>query len=70
MTEKDRPRKKFKPTETEWDGVFQMNKTEILEWIERELMKAERNEIELYQTELGTYVYQKIYDFIEYNLED
>ena len=22
MTEKDRPRKKFKPTETEWDGVF------------------------------------------------
>ena len=47
-----------------------MNKTEILEWIEQELMKAERNEIELYQTELGTYVYQKIYDFIEYNLED
>ena len=47
-----------------------MNKTEILEWIERELMEAERNEIELYQTELGTYVYQKIYDFIEYNLED
>ena len=33
-------------------------------------MKAERNEIELYQTELGTYVYQKVYDFIEYNLED
>ena len=47
-----------------------MNKTEILGWIEQELMKAERNEIELYQTELGTYVYQKIYDFIEYNLED
>ena len=47
-----------------------MNKEEILEWIEQELMKAERNEIELYQTELGTYVYQKVYDFIEYNLED
>lgn len=47
-----------------------MNKTEILGWIEQELMKAERNEIELYQTELSTYVYQKIYDFIEYNLED
>ena len=47
-----------------------MNKEEILEWIERERMKAERNEIELYQTELGTYVYQKVYDFIEYNLED
>ena len=47
-----------------------MNKAEILEWIEQELMKAERNEIELYQTELGTYVYQKVYDFLEYNLED
>ena len=47
-----------------------MNKEEILEWIEQELMKAGRNEIELHQTELGTYVYQKVYDFIEYNLED
>lgn len=47
-----------------------MNKTEILEWIEQELMKAEGDEIELYQTELATHVYQKIYDFIEYNLED
>ena len=47
-----------------------MNKTEILEWIERERIKAEINEIELYQTHLDTYVYQKIYDFIEYNLED
>lgn len=47
-----------------------MNKTEILEWIELELMKAKKNEVELCQTELSTYVYQKIYDFIEYNLED
>ena len=47
-----------------------MNKTEILEWIEKERVKAENAEEELYQTVLATYVYQKIYDFIEYNLED
>ncbi len=47
-----------------------MNKTEILEWIEKEREKAESDEQKLRMTDLATYVYQKIYDFIEYNLED
>lgn len=47
-----------------------MNKTEILEWIEKEREKAESDEEKLCMTDLATYVYQKVYDFIEYNLED
>lgn len=47
-----------------------MNKAEILEWIEKEREKAESDEKKLYMTDLATYVYQKVYDFLEYNLED
>lgn len=46
-----------------------MNKEEILKWIEEQRVKAEAMEQELYCTEMASRVYQKVYDFIEYNLE-
>ena len=47
-----------------------MDKKEILTWIEIQRIKAETMERELSSTEMASYVYQKIYDFIEYYLED
>lgn len=47
-----------------------MNKKEILEWIKARYIEAEREEWADYHTELASRVYQKIYDFLEYNLED
>ena len=47
-----------------------MDKKEILTWIEIQRIKVETMERELSSTGMALYVYQKIYDFIEYNLED
>lgn len=47
-----------------------MNKEELLKWVEEQRVKAEIMEKELCSTELASWVYQKVYDTIEYNLED
>lgn len=47
-----------------------MNKEELLKWVEEQRAEAEIMEKESYSTELASWVYQKVYDTIEYNLED
>lgn len=47
-----------------------MNKEELLKWVEDQRAKAEIMEKELYSTELASWVYQKVYDTIEFYLED
>ena len=47
-----------------------MNKEELLKWVEDQHAKAEMMEKESYSTELASWVYQKVYDTIEFYLED
>lgn len=47
-----------------------MNKIEILEYIQQQIDESIRIEENFGRTELSSYAYQKVYDFIEYYLED
>lgn len=47
-----------------------MNKEELLKWVEEQREKAEMMEKASYRTELASWVYQKVYDTIEFYLED
>lgn len=56
--------------ETSNNRFVKMDKAEILKWIQQQIDKSIRMEKGLGCTETGQHAYQKVYDFIEYNLED
>lgn len=52
------------------NSFIKMNKIEILEYIQQQIDESIRIEENFGRTELSSYAYQKVYDFIEYYLED